>query len=153
MRAKCFIEEDKKLLVERVRSNQTGVQNRKFRKEQVIEGLLDRQTWCCCLIAICTTLPTSGPGAFANTIITGFNFTVLQTQLLAMVLGFCIIIVPLSSIWVATKTHQKSHRHWRLRHPVRPPSPTLPQLQVSKLMDHADRPPAPSAHSSAQWSS
>jgi hypothetical protein len=106
MRAKCFSEEDKRLMVERVRSNQTGVQNKKFRKEQMIEGLLDPQTWCYCLIAICTTLPTSGLGAFANIIITGFNFTVLQTQLLAMVLGFYIIIVLLSSIWIASKTHQ-----------------------------------------------
>jgi hypothetical protein len=106
MRAKCFSEEDKRLMVERVRSNQTGLQNRKFRKEQMIEGLLDPQTWCYCLIAICTTLPTSGLGAFAQIIINGFNFSVLQTQLLAMVLGFYIIIVLLSSIWIAGKTHQ-----------------------------------------------
>jgi hypothetical protein len=106
MRAKCFSKEDKRLMVERVRSNQTGLQNRKFRKEQMIEGLMDPQTWCYCLIAICTTLPTSGLGAFAQIIINGFKFSVLQTQLLAMVLGFYIIIVLLSSIWIATKTHQ-----------------------------------------------
>jgi hypothetical protein len=106
MRAKCFSEEDKRLMVERVRSNQTGVQNKHFRKEQMIEALSDPQTWCYCLIAICTTLPTSGLGAFANIIVQGFNFTVLQTQLLAMVLGFYIIIVLLSSIWIAKKTGQ-----------------------------------------------
>ena len=69
MRAKCFSEEDKKLMVERVRKNQTGLQNRKFRKEQATEALMDPQSWCYCLIAICTTLPTSGLGAFANIII------------------------------------------------------------------------------------
>ena len=96
MRAKCFSEEDKKLMVERVRTNQTGLQNRKFRKEQAIEALTDPQSWCYCLIAICTTLPTSGLGGFANIIIksklipvsaslglrltsAGFGFTVLQT--------------------------------------------------------------------------
>jgi hypothetical protein len=71
MKAKCFSEEDKKLMIERVRSNQTGVQNRKFRPEQVKEALMDPQAWCYCLIQICTTLPTSGLGAFANIIITG----------------------------------------------------------------------------------
>lgn len=106
MRAKCFTEEDKKLMVERVRENQTGLQNRKFRKEQMIEGLLDPQTWGYCLIAICTTLPTSGLGAFANIIITGFNFDELQTQLLAMVLGFYIIIILFSSTWLVKKTGQ-----------------------------------------------
>jgi hypothetical protein len=106
MRAKCFSEEDKKLMIERVRSNQTGVQNKRFRKEQMIEAFLDPQMWCYCLIAICTTLPTSGLGAFANIIISGFNFSVLQTQLLAMVLGAYIIIVLLSSMWLVGKTKQ-----------------------------------------------
>jgi MFS family permease len=106
MRAKCFTEEDKKLMIERVRSNQTGVQNRRFRKEQMFEALKDPQMWCYCMIAICTTLPTSGLGAFANIIITGFHFSVLQTQLLAMVLGAYIIIVLLSSTWLVKKTGQ-----------------------------------------------
>ncbi|KAF4625772.1 hypothetical protein G7Y89_g12391 [Cudoniella acicularis] len=106
MRAKCFSEEDKKLMIERVRSNQTGVQNRRFRSEQVWEALKDPQMWCYCLIAICTTLPTSGLGAFANIIIKSFNFTTLQTQLLAMVLGVYIISVLLSSTWLANKTKQ-----------------------------------------------
>ncbi|TGO34926.1 hypothetical protein BHYA_0176g00070 [Botrytis hyacinthi] len=106
MRAKCFSEADKKLMVERVRSNQTGMQNRKFRIEHVKDAFTDPQMYCYCLIAICTTLPTSGLGAFANIIITGFNFTVLQTQLLAMVLGFYIIIVLLSSHFLVKKYNQ-----------------------------------------------
>ncbi|KAI5289409.1 hypothetical protein KEM54_003910 [Ascosphaera aggregata] len=106
MRAKCFSEEDKKLMVERVRDNQTGLQNRKFRKEQLFEALLDPQAYGYCLVQITTTLPTSGLGAFANIIITGFDFTVLQTQLLAMVLGAYIIIVLCLSAWLVNKTGQ-----------------------------------------------
>lgn len=45
-------------------------------------------------------------GAYANIIITGFGFTVLQTQLLAMVLGAYIILVLLSSTWLVKKTGQ-----------------------------------------------
>jgi hypothetical protein len=110
-------------MVERVRSNQTGLQNRTFRPEQVKEALLDPQTWCHCGIAICTTLPTSGLGGFANIISTffpnilcapssnsisvnSFGFTVLQTQLLAMVLGALIIAVLLSSTWLVKKYNQ-----------------------------------------------
>lgn len=106
MRAKCFSEEDKKLMVERVRSNQTGMQNKVFRKEHVIEAFKDPQMYCYMMIAICTTLPTSGLGAFANIIIKGFNFSVLQTQLLAMVLGAYIIVVLLSSAWLVKRTGQ-----------------------------------------------
>ncbi|KAK0662907.1 putative transporter [Lasiodiplodia hormozganensis] len=106
MRAKCFSEEDKRLMVERVRSNQTGLQNKTFRWDHVREAFTDPQLYCYCLIAICTTLPTSGLGAFANIIITGFNFSILETQLLAMVLGAFIILILLSSAWLVKKTQQ-----------------------------------------------
>ncbi|KAK4952412.1 hypothetical protein LTR10_009218 [Elasticomyces elasticus] len=106
MRAKCFTEEDKHLMVERVRSNQTGIQNKTFRKEQLVEALMDPQIWCYCLIQLTTTLPTSGLGAFYAIIIKAFGFTVLQTQLLAMVLGAYIIIVLFSSAWLVKRTGQ-----------------------------------------------
>jgi hypothetical protein len=43
-KAKCFSEEDKALMIERVRKNQTGVQNRIFRREQVWEAFKDPQS-------------------------------------------------------------------------------------------------------------
>lgn len=106
MRAKCFTEQEKHEMIERVRDNQTGIQNREFKMSQVIEGLKDPQTWGYGLIALTTTLPTSGLGAFANIIIKSFGFTTLETQLLAMVLGFYIIIVLLTSTWLVKKTNQ-----------------------------------------------
>ncbi|KAL2178349.1 general substrate transporter [Thermothelomyces heterothallicus CBS 202.75] len=106
MRAKCFTEEDKRLMVERVRANQTGVQNRQWKKHQFWEGILDPQAWGYALIQLCTTLPTSGLGSFQGLIIKSFGFSVLQTQLLAMVLGAYIIIVLLSSSWLVKKTNQ-----------------------------------------------
>lgn len=106
MRAKCWPEEDKHLMVERVRENQTGVQNRTFKRDQFIEALKDPQVWGYAIIALTTTLPTSGLGAFQGIIIKSFGFTTLQTQLLAMVLGFYIIIVLLGSLWLVNKTQQ-----------------------------------------------
>jgi hypothetical protein len=106
MRAKCFSEADKKLMVERVRSNQTGLQNKKFRAYQLKEALCDPQTYCYMLIQICTTLPTSGLGAFYNIILTDLKFTILQTQLLAMVLGGVIIFTLMGSAWLVKRTGQ-----------------------------------------------
>lgn len=106
MRAKCWSEEDKKLLVERVRSNQTGLQNKKFRAYQLKEAFLDPQTYCYMMIQICTTLPTSGLGAFYQIIISDLKFTVLETQLLAMVLGAVIIITLMGSAWMTKTTNQ-----------------------------------------------
>ncbi|KAF6830607.1 allantoate permease [Colletotrichum musicola] len=106
MRAKCFTEQEKREMIERVRDNQTGIQNKTFKREQAIEALKDPQVWGYSLIALCTTLPTSGLGAFANIIIMGFGFNNLQVQLLAMVLGFYIIFVLLGSVWLVKKTGQ-----------------------------------------------
>lgn len=106
MRAKCFSEEDKHLMIERLRSNQTGIQNKQFRSYQMWEAFRDPQLWCYCSIQIFTTLPTSGLGAFAGIIMTSFNFTTLQSQLLAMVLGFYIIIILLTSSWLVKKYQQ-----------------------------------------------
>ncbi|EFY98988.2 MFS transporter [Metarhizium robertsii] len=106
MRAKCFTEEEKHLMVERVRDNQTGMQNRQWKREQFMEGLTDPQVWGYCLVQLCTTLPTSGLGAFQGIVIQSMGFSVLETQLLAMVLGFYIIIVLLGSSWLAKKTNQ-----------------------------------------------
>lgn len=106
MKAKCFSEEDKKLMVERVRSNQTGIQNKRFRAYQVKEAFLDPQLYCHMLIAITTTLPTSGLGAFYGIVVTSLGFTVLETQLLAMVLGAVIITILLSSAFLVKKYKQ-----------------------------------------------
>ncbi|KAM0281484.1 hypothetical protein ACHAQH_003514 [Verticillium albo-atrum] len=106
MRAHCFTEQEKQEMVERVRDNQTGIQNKTFKRHQFIEGLKDPQVWGYCGIAFCTTLPTSGLGAFANIIIKSFGFSLIETQLLAMVLGFYIIIVLLTSVWLAKRYSQ-----------------------------------------------
>lgn len=106
MRAKCYSEEDKFLMVERVRENQTGLQNRTFKKSHVYDALLDPQTWCYAFVQFFTALPTSGLGAFANIIISSFGFTVLQTQLLAMVLGAYLVVLLLSSAWLSKRFNQ-----------------------------------------------
>ncbi|EFX03197.1 allantoate permease [Grosmannia clavigera kw1407] len=106
MRARCWSEADKRLMVERVRDNQTGIQNRAFKEDQAIEALGDPQVWGYALVAFCTTLPTSGLGAFQGIIIQGFGFSTLQTQLLAMVLGFYIVAVLLGSVWLVRRTGQ-----------------------------------------------
>jgi MFS family permease len=107
MSAKCFSEADKTLMIERVRGNQTGLQNRIWRKEQLQEAFTDPQTYAYCLIALTTTIPTSGLGSFANILITeNFHFNSLQTQLIAIPRVIMIIAILLSSTWVVNKTEQ-----------------------------------------------
>ncbi|KAI5456863.1 major facilitator superfamily domain-containing protein [Mariannaea sp. PMI_226] len=106
MRAKCFTDQEKRDMIERLRDNQTGIQNRTFKYEQAIEALLDPQVWAYCVINFCTTLPTAGLASFANIIIKSFGYSAKNSQLLAMPLGLYIIIILLSSAWLARRTRQ-----------------------------------------------
>ncbi|OQE28676.1 hypothetical protein PENSTE_c003G01506 [Penicillium steckii] len=87
MRAKCWTEEDKQLMVERVRQNQTGLQNRIFRKEQVWDAITDPQLYAFALIQILTSIPSGGIGAYANIIVNSFGYSTWESQLLTMVVG------------------------------------------------------------------
>ncbi|KAM5350747.1 hypothetical protein ACJ41O_007252 [Fusarium nematophilum] len=106
MKAKCWSEEDKKLMVERVRENRTGVQNRIFRKEQIYHAISDPQVYAFALIQICTTLPAGGIGAYANILVKSFGFSTWETQLLQMPIGIVMLTVMLTSAWADRKFKQ-----------------------------------------------
>lgn len=106
MRAKCFSEHDKKLMIERVRSNQTGLQSKTFRKDQLIEAAKDPQIYFYGITALLTTLPNSGLNTFCNIIINGMGFSVLDTQLLTMVIGAWVMFSMLSSSYIAKRWGQ-----------------------------------------------
>ncbi|CAI7639799.1 unnamed protein product [Penicillium manginii] len=105
-RAKCFTVEEKCDMIERVRDNQTGIQNEKFKREQVVEALLDPQVWAYSVINLCTTLPTVGLSSFANIIIKSFGYSARNSQLLSMPLGLYVMIILLSASWFAKRTNQ-----------------------------------------------
>ena len=105
-KAKCYSEEQKRLMVERVRANETGIQNKKYKKYQMLEALTDPMVWCYVMLQITSTLIIGGLGVFSNIIIKSFGFTLLQTQLLNIAQGGVTIIVMVGSAWLATSTKQ-----------------------------------------------
>ncbi|KAL2865071.1 putative MFS transporter [Aspergillus lucknowensis] len=102
MKAKCFSEEDKRLMVERVRVNDTGIQNKQFKKYQLHEALTDPIVWLYVLLQLCSTLIIGGLGVFSNIIIKSFGFTTLQTQLLNIAQGAVTIAVMVGGASLAT---------------------------------------------------
>ncbi|KAJ5689527.1 hypothetical protein N7462_003919 [Penicillium macrosclerotiorum] len=101
MRAKCYSESDRVLMIERVRANQTGIQNRKFKREHVYEAARDPQIWLYILIQIIIQIPTGGLGSFSTILIKNFGFTELQTELLSMVNGAVQCVVLLGAAWLS----------------------------------------------------
>ncbi|KIK65420.1 hypothetical protein GYMLUDRAFT_239956 [Collybiopsis luxurians FD-317 M1] len=107
MRAKCFSPEDRILMAERVRKNETGIQNKQFKRYQAVEAFKDPIVWSVTLISFTNGLPTGGLGAFSNLIITAFGYTQLQTYLLAIAQGAVIMAALFSGAYLSKRYGQK----------------------------------------------
>jgi len=67
---KSRLSNDEKLfIIERVRGNQTGIENKKLKVKQVKEVLLDVKTWLLSLVVITTNVPNGAVSSFQNIII------------------------------------------------------------------------------------
>ncbi|KAJ3548618.1 hypothetical protein NM208_g925 [Fusarium decemcellulare] len=108
MKAKCFNEDQKRLMIERVRANETGIQNKVWKRYQMVEALTDPIVWCYVVLQILSTLIIGGLGVFSNLIISSFGFTYLQTQLLNIAQGAVTVMVMIGGAWLATATRQTS---------------------------------------------
>ncbi|RYP58450.1 hypothetical protein DL769_008941 [Monosporascus sp. CRB-8-3] len=108
MKAKCFDEDRKRLMIERVRANETGIQNKTWKRYQMVEALTDPVIWCYIMLTVTSTLVIGGLGVFSNLIIASFGFTYLQTQLLNIAQGAVTIVVMVGSASLATWSNQTS---------------------------------------------
>lgn len=68
MAAKCFSEDEKRLMIERVRANETGIQNKKYKKYQIIETLKDPAVWLIVGMQACGTLVIGGMSEYTGEI-------------------------------------------------------------------------------------
>ncbi|OBT82358.1 hypothetical protein VE02_08285 [Pseudogymnoascus sp. 03VT05] len=106
MKAKCFTEDQKRMMVERVRTNDTGIQNKTYKPYQALETLKDPVIWCYIMLQITSTLVIGGLGVFSNIIIKSFGFTLLQTQLLNIAQGAVTVLVMVGGATLGQTTGQ-----------------------------------------------
>jgi hypothetical protein len=106
-KAKCFSEEDKLLLVERVRGNDQGIKNPKWVKSQFIEAITDPFCWMLFSLTVLNTLVVGGIGTFGSLLINkAFGFNVKQSQLLGMPQGVFVSGLILGSTWLVHRYNQ-----------------------------------------------
>ncbi|EJD04816.1 membrane transporter [Fomitiporia mediterranea MF3/22] len=93
--------EERVIAVNRIKANQAGIENKHFKKEQMIECLVDPKTWIFALHAGIRNIPNSLSNQ-NSLIIKSFGFTELQTTLLSCVTGGIKIASALSGVALAT---------------------------------------------------
>ncbi|SJL04531.1 related to permease of the major facilitator superfamily [Armillaria ostoyae] len=82
--------------------NQTGVENKHFKKEQMIEALTDPKTWLFALFAALDNIPNSLTNQ-RTIIVSSFGFSNLQTTLLSCVDGFVEIVTIWTGVIIASR--------------------------------------------------
>jgi hypothetical protein len=95
MQAKRLTDTEKIFIINRVRSNGTGIENKKYKPKQVRETLLDVRTWLISLIVISTNVPNGAVSSFQSIIIKSFGFDEYETLLLGIpgaAIAFCSVL-------------------------------------------------------------
>ncbi|OCL04107.1 MFS allantoate transporter [Glonium stellatum] len=78
---------ERRIAVERLRSNQTGVENKHLKHYQVIEALKDPKTYFFFLLGAIHNTPNGGISNFGTIIIKGFGYSTLVTTLMQVPRG------------------------------------------------------------------
>ncbi|KAJ5702023.1 hypothetical protein N7488_009571 [Penicillium malachiteum] len=66
---------EKRLAVERLRDNQTGIENKNLKPRQILEAISDWKVWIFFLLGFSGNIPNGGISNFGTLIIKGFGFT------------------------------------------------------------------------------
>ena len=79
--------DEKIVAIERLRSNQTGIENTTFKVGQMNEALKDIKTWIIVVIILAANVPTGISGSYSSTVIKG---CVLHSSIFYQCLSFVI---------------------------------------------------------------
>ncbi|KAF5365557.1 hypothetical protein D9757_010906 [Collybiopsis confluens] len=85
---------ERAMAIQRIKENQTGVENKRFKKEQLFELLGESKTWLFFIFSIIDNIPNSLTNQ-GTIIINSFGFTPLQVTLLGCVPG----VIEIAAIW------------------------------------------------------
>ncbi|KAI0965332.1 putative MFS allantoate transporter [Xylaria arbuscula] len=98
--AKGLSRTEKRMAVQRLRGNQTGIENKHPKAYQVKEAFLDIKLFLFFLVGIVANVPNGGISNFGTLIIQGFGFSQLGTTLLQIPYGFLIAISILICVYL-----------------------------------------------------
>jgi hypothetical protein len=77
--AKFLTKREKRIAVERLRSNQTGIENKHLKPYQVLEAFVDIKLYLFFGLGLVGNVPNGGISNFGTIIIKGFGFSTLVT--------------------------------------------------------------------------
>ncbi|KAL4806632.1 MFS allantoate transporter [Aspergillus unguis] len=91
---------ERRLAVQRLRENQTGVENKRMKPRQILEAFTDWKVWTFFLLGFSGNIPNGGISNFGTLIIRGFGFSTLVTTLMQIPYGAFIALMILAAVFI-----------------------------------------------------
>ena len=107
MTAPRLSREEKILCIERVRENQTGIENKRFKLDQFIEIWQDPQTYLIIIVVTAMNVNNAATSTFSSQLIKNFGFTTKETELLNIPGGAISLIAVYTSGYLASRFDQR----------------------------------------------
>ncbi|KAJ5676232.1 hypothetical protein N7462_009129 [Penicillium macrosclerotiorum] len=98
---------EKVLAIDRLRENQTGIENKHFKGDQALETLRDPQTYLIAIIVISMNVSNAAISSFTSLIIKNIGFTTKETELLNIPNGAVSIVSILLFSFLAAHYDQR----------------------------------------------
>ncbi|KAJ3559841.1 hypothetical protein NM688_g99 [Phlebia brevispora] len=107
LHARFLSHEERVGAVERIREDQGGTENKKLKREQVAEALLDIRTWLIVMSTVITSVPVGSLTNFGNIVIKSFGYTSRQALILSSPTGAVCIITTLFCGWYSDRKNER----------------------------------------------
>ncbi|KIM92856.1 hypothetical protein OIDMADRAFT_46519 [Oidiodendron maius Zn] len=91
---------ERRWAVERLRENQTGVENKHLKRYQVVEAFKDPKLYVFFILGVVCNIPNGGISNFGTIIIQGFGFSTLVTTLMQVPYGVIIALSILTCVFL-----------------------------------------------------
>ncbi|KAH8695596.1 major facilitator superfamily domain-containing protein [Talaromyces proteolyticus] len=87
-----FTHDERLMVIARMRRNQTGIEQRQIKWDQIKEAYLDYKTWLFTLLGFVANIPNGGISNFSTLVIEGLGFDTFHTTLLGIPQGVIVVI-------------------------------------------------------------
>ncbi|EPT03575.1 hypothetical protein FOMPIDRAFT_1115193 [Fomitopsis schrenkii] len=105
--ATFLTEEERIIAIERIRDDQGGTENKKLKKDQLLETFTDPRTWLIVLSTLLTNIPNGGLANFSNIIVKGYGYTTKQTLILTAPSGVIGFFTTILVGWWSDRTNER----------------------------------------------
>ncbi|KAK5057505.1 hypothetical protein LTR84_011505 [Exophiala bonariae] len=102
--ARFFNDREKIVSVERMRSEQTGIENKKFKLYQVKDALTDPKTWMMFFTTFSIHFVNGSVSGFGSIIVNSFGYPHLKSILLVGATGACVVVTLIIAGAIGTYT-------------------------------------------------